>query len=105
QENELVQAFRRAIEDCERQSSIEASFSVIGKVKEMHPVVRDEVFWIGCEAVRNACRHSRGSRLEVVLTYSQDLTLRVADNGVGIDQAIADEGKESHFGLTGMLGR
>jgi Y_Y_Y domain len=105
QENELVQAFRRAIEDCERESSIEASFSVIGDAKEIHPVVRDEVCWIGCEAIRNACRHSRGGRLEIVLTYSQDLTLRIADNGVGINQAIVDEGKERHSGLQGMLAR
>ena len=34
-----------------------------------------------------------------------DLTVRVADNGVGIDPAIVDEGKEGHFGLQGLRER
>jgi signal transduction histidine kinase/ligand-binding sensor domain-containing protein len=105
QRNDLSLAFRRAIEDCERKSSLQASLCVIGDAKEMHPVVRDEVYRIGYEAIRNACRHSRGSRLEVGLSYSQDLTVRVADNGVGIDPAVVDEGKEGHFGLQGLRER
>jgi len=105
QHNDLAPAFRRAIEDCMRTSTIQASLSVTGDAKEMHPVVRDEVYRIGYEAIRNACRHSRGSRLEVGLSYSQDLTVRVADNGVGIDPAIVDEGKEGHFGLQGLRER
>jgi signal transduction histidine kinase len=71
----------------------------------MHPLVRDEVYRIGYEAVRNACTHSAGSRLEIELTHGRDLTVRVADNGVGIDQSIADAGKEGHFGLQGMRER
>jgi signal transduction histidine kinase len=71
----------------------------------MHPVVRDEVYRIGYEAIRNACTHSHASRLVVELIYAQDVTLRVADNGVGIDEAIADRGKEGHYGLEGMRER
>jgi len=105
QRNDLAQAFRRAIEDCERRNSIQASFSVTGVAKEMHPVVRDEVYRIGYEAIRNAGRHSRGSRLEVGLSYSHDLTVRVADNGIGIDPSVTDQGKNGHFGLQGMRER
>lgn len=71
----------------------------------MHPVVRDEVFRIGYEAIRNACVHSRGSRIKVELTYAHDLTVRVEDNGVGIDCAVLDQGKDGHFGLQGMRER
>jgi len=105
QGNDLAQAFQRAIEDCKRNGSMQTSLSVIGDAKEMHPVVRDEVYRIGYEAIRNACSHSRGSRLEVGLSYAQDLTVRVADNGVGIDPAIVDQGKEGHFGLQGLRER
>ena len=87
------------------QRPMEVSFSVVGDAKEMHPVVRDEVYRIGYEAIRNACMHSKGSRLEVVLTYSQDLAVRVSDNGVGIDPTVAYKGKEGHFGLQGMRER
>src|SRR5262249_49342499 len=52
-----------------------------------------------------ACLHSRGSRLDVVLEYAGDLTLRIADNGVGIDPAVAGAGKDGHFGLQGMRER
>ena len=103
--NDLADAFRRAIDDCGRQSAIQASLSVTGEPREMHPVVRDEVYRIGYEAVRNACIHSAGSRLEVEITYGRDLMVRVADNGVGIDLSIADAGKEGHFGLQGMRER
>jgi signal transduction histidine kinase len=71
----------------------------------MHPIVRDEIYRIGYEAIRNACIHSKGSRLEVQLKYGHDLTLRVSDNGLGIDPAVAGDGKEGHFGLTGIRER
>ncbi len=79
--------------------------SVVGDAREMHPIVRDEIYRIGYEAIRNACMHSGASQLEVDLRYAHDLTLRVSDNGTGIDPAIADKGKDSHFGLQGMRER
>jgi signal transduction histidine kinase len=105
EKNDLAEAFRRAVEECRIQSSMESSFSVVGTASEMHPIVRDEVYRIGYEAIRNACAHSRASRLQVELTYAQDLALRVSDNGVGIDPAVADGGKKGHFGLQGMRER
>ena len=105
EENDLASAFQRAIEECRIQSSMEASFSVVGEVSEMHPIVRDEVYRIGYEAIRNACVHSQAPRLQVELTYAEDLILRVHDNGVGIAPAIADGGREGHFGLQGMRER
>jgi signal transduction histidine kinase len=71
----------------------------------MHPVVRDEVYRIGYEAIRNAYMHSRGSRVDVALSYGHGLTLRVADDGVGMEPAVAERGKEGHFGLRGMRER
>jgi ligand-binding sensor domain-containing protein/signal transduction histidine kinase len=105
QRNDLAAALRRATEECRTQSPMEVSFSVVGDAKEMHPVVRDEVYRIGYEAIRNACAHSRARRLNVALTYAQDLSLRVSDDGVGIDPSIAGRGKDGHFGLQGMRER
>jgi signal transduction histidine kinase len=93
------------MEECRINGSIEASFSVVGTGSEMHPIVRDEVYRIGYEAIRNACVHSRGTQLQVELTYAEDLSLSVRDNGVGIASNILDEGKEGHFGLQGMRER
>jgi len=82
-----------------------AAQAVVGDAREMHPIVRDEIYRIGYEAIRNACTHSGTSRLEIELRYARDLTLRVDDNGTGIDPVIADRGKDGHFGLQGMRER
>jgi signal transduction histidine kinase/ligand-binding sensor domain-containing protein len=105
EKNDLAAAFRRAMEECRIYSSMRASLSVVGEVREMHPIVRDEVYRIGYEAIRNACVHSQASQLLVELTYDRDLALRISDNGVGIDPEVADRGREGHFGLQGMCER
>jgi signal transduction histidine kinase/ligand-binding sensor domain-containing protein len=105
QTNDLAEALRRATEDGLIPSTMAVTFSVVGDAREMHPIVRDEIYRIGYEAIRNACTHSGASHLEVELKYARDLTLRVDDNGAGIDPAIADRGKDGHFGLQGMRER
>ena len=103
--NDLAEALQRTTEDCPVPGSMAVNFSVVGDAQRMHPIVRDEIYRIGYEAIRNACMHSSASKLEVELIYSQDLALRVADNGVGIDSDVADQGKDGHFGLQGMRER
>ena len=105
QRNDLADAFRRATENCFVPGSMTVKFSVLGDVREMHPVVRDEVYRIGYEAIRNACTHSSATQLAIELRYSRELTLRVSDNGIGINPSIADKGKDGHFGLLGMRER
>jgi signal transduction histidine kinase len=84
---------------------MQATFSVVGDARNMHPIVRDEIYRIGYEAIRNAYKHSQASRLDVELRYTHDLVLRVRDNGVGIDPSTAALGKDGHFGLPGMRER
>lgn len=103
--NDLAEAFKRATENGFVPASMAVTFSVLGTSREMHPIVRDEIYRMGYEAIRNACTHSKASRLEVELRYAQDLALRVSDNGVGIDPDVADRGKHGHFGLQGMRER
>jgi signal transduction histidine kinase/streptogramin lyase len=105
QTNDLGEALRRVTEDRLIPGSMAVAFSVVGDAREMHPIVRDEIYRIGYEAIRNACMHSGANRLEVELIYTNDLALRVHDNGTGIDPAIADRGKDGHFGLQGMRER
>jgi signal transduction histidine kinase len=105
QTNDLAEALRRVTENGLIPSSMAVTFSVVGDAREMHPIVRDEIYRIGYEAIRNAFAHSSASRLEVELRYADDLALRVRDNGTGIDPAIVDAGKDRHFGLQGMRER
>jgi signal transduction histidine kinase/ligand-binding sensor domain-containing protein len=105
QTNDLAEAFKRAAEETRMQSLMEVSFSVTGDSREIHPVVRDEIYRIGYEAIRNAYTHSKGNCMEVDLRYGRDLSVRVSDNGTGIDPTIAYQGKDGHFGLQGMRER
>jgi signal transduction histidine kinase len=105
QANDLAEALRGVIEGGVIPSSMVVTFSVVGDAREMHPVAGEETYRIGYEAIRNACMHSGASQLEVELRYAHDLTLRVSDNGIGIDPVIADRGQNGHFGLQGMRER
>jgi signal transduction histidine kinase len=83
----------------------ETFFEVDGKATDMHPIVRDEIYRIGYEAIRNACQHSKASLLQVNLMYSADLILSISDNGAGMAPDVLTGGKEGHFGLQGMRER
>jgi signal transduction histidine kinase/ligand-binding sensor domain-containing protein len=103
--NDLADALRRAVDECRGQTNMDVSLSVVGERRELHAVARDEVYRIGYEALRNACRHSKGRAIEVALEYARDLTLRIRDDGVAIEPAVLEKGKDGHFGLQGMRER
>lgn len=105
QKNDLAEALQRSVDDCVKRGLIEATLVIEGSAQEIHPIVRDEIYRIGYEAIRNASFHSGGSILKVKLCYSQDLTLTVEDNGKGIERDISAHGKAGHFGLRGMRER
>ena len=103
--NDLAEAFRDAGERCAAGTPMQFTMSVRGAVRRMHPVVRDDIYKIGYEALRNACSHSGGSRVELDLRYGRHLSLIVRDNGAGIAPEIAANGKPGHFGIKGMRER
>jgi signal transduction histidine kinase/ligand-binding sensor domain-containing protein len=103
--NDLAEAFQRAAGTGPEAGSLAATLSVVGNSREMHPIVRDEIYRIGFEAIRNAQMHSGGSRLEVELRYDLDLVVRVRDNGRGIEPGVSRNGRDGHFGLQGMRER
>ena len=80
---------------------------VQGTSRPLRPVVRDEIYQIGGEALRNCVRHAHASQVEVELRYDErQLRLRVRDNGTGIDpKSLSNEGAAGHFGLHGMRER
>jgi signal transduction histidine kinase/ligand-binding sensor domain-containing protein len=103
--NDLGPALRRAAEGGVVPDGMTMSLSVIGDARELHPIVRDELYRIGQEAIQNAKAHSHGSFLGIDLAYGHDLVLHVRDNGVGIDPGYAISGREGHHGLQGMRER
>ncbi len=80
------------------------SVGVEGQTRDLHPIVRDEVYKIAAEALRNALRHAHAGRVEVEIRYdNEQFRLRVRDDGEGIDPVVlANQGLEGHYGLRGM---
>src|SRR4030095_15730427 len=63
--------------------------AVEGQPPPLRPIVRDEIYKIAAEALRNAFRHGNASRVEVDIRYDDDqFRLRVRDDGQGIDQNV-----------------
>ena len=81
--------------------------AVEGQPRELHPILRDEIYRIAAEALRNAFHHARAKQIEVELRYDDDqFRLRVRDDGKGIDPAVLSaHGLEGHYGLRGMRER
>jgi nitrate/nitrite-specific signal transduction histidine kinase len=85
----------------------ELDVEVEGTPRNLHPILRDEVYRIAGEAVRNAFKHAQAERVEVEIRYDQrELRVRVRDDGKGIDAKLLNEGgRPGHFGLRGMRER
>src|SRR3712207_4350053 len=103
----LPAAFQRVVEETPQQGGGVAFKTVVeGSVRELHPIIREESYCIGREALVNALKHSEGRNVEVEITYDpRQFRLRVRDDGRGIDPAIIEEGRPDHWGLRGMRER
>ena len=79
---------------------------VEGTHRQVRPIIRDEVYRIGREALANAFRHSQANKIEVELEYStKHLRVLVRDDGAGIDPNVLNSGRDGHWGLPGMRER
>jgi signal transduction histidine kinase/streptogramin lyase len=80
---------------------------VEGRPRELTAVVRDEAYRIAREAVSNAYQHAKARHIEIEVTIGDaDLTIRVRDDGIGVDPQILAPGKRpGHWGLPGMRER
>jgi signal transduction histidine kinase/ligand-binding sensor domain-containing protein len=78
-----------------------------GKQRELNPMLRDEIYRIAREALRNAFLHARAQKIEAEITYGDsEFLLHVRDDGGGIDPEVANQGaRAGHWGLPGMRER
>ncbi len=81
--------------------------AVEGTPQNLHPILRDEVYRIAGEAVRNAFKHAQARRIEVEIRYGErQLRLWVRDDGKGIDpKHLNEHWRAGHYGLRGMRER
>jgi signal transduction histidine kinase len=81
--------------------------NVEGTPRPLRAVLRDDVYRLATEAIRNAVRHARAQVIQVDIHYGhRDLRVRVRDDGCGIDPAVIEaRGAAGHWGLPGMRER
>jgi signal transduction histidine kinase len=88
-------------------NAAEFHVGVEGTPRDLHPILRDEVYRIVGEALRNAFRHAEARRIEVEIRYDErQFGLRVRDDGKGIDSKLLnDDERPGHYGMRGMRER
>jgi signal transduction histidine kinase len=111
QTNDLAKAINILGEELAADPANDASpafrVTVEGESRDLHPIVRDEIYRIAGESLRNAFRHGHARHIEAEIRYDAErFQLRVRDDGKGIDTAIlSGEGSMGHYGLPGMRER
>jgi ligand-binding sensor domain-containing protein/signal transduction histidine kinase len=104
--DDLQQALCLVQQEYAARSDADFEVTVEGHVRTMHPLIRDEVYRIGREALVNAFRHARARRIEVEIEYGpRRLRLLIRDDGCGVDPRILHAGRDGHWGLPGMRER
>jgi len=111
EKNDLAVAIRTVGEELASAESNESSpeFKVVveGISRNLHPILRDEVYRLATEALRNAFRHAGAKNVEVEIRYDEKyFRLRIRDDGKGIpSDVLSGRGREGHYGLPGMRER
>jgi signal transduction histidine kinase len=111
EKNDLAIAIRTIGEELASAASNQPSpkFKVVveGTSRNLHPILRDEVYRLATEALRNAFRHAAAQNIEVEIRYDEKyFRLRVRDDGKGIpSDVLSGDGREGHYGLPGMRER
>jgi signal transduction histidine kinase len=87
-------------------SGVRFRIFVKGQPKALKPVVLEQIYLIGREALFNAVRHSEATNIEAEVEYlPRKLSVVVRDNGCGIDPRLVESGWAGHWGILGMRER
>lgn len=82
------------------------ALQVHGTHRPLPRSIEDQILRIAQEAVNNAVRHAKATRIGITLTYdARSLHLRVTDNGLGFRPPADSFALGGHFGLQGMRER
>jgi len=102
---ELLTATGRELESVGYDNSTRPTFQVIvgGERRDLFPGIRDEVYRIGRELLRNAFQHAHAQHIEAEIRYDNHaLILLIRDDGSGLDPTVVKEGgRPGHWGLPG----
>ena len=102
----LAEALRESGERITGGSGVRFAFEVIGSIRSGATRTEQQILRIGQEAVTNAVRHARASRVQMELRYDDgSVCLCVVDDGRGFDLEHPEDHLEDHVGLASMQER
>jgi two-component system sensor histidine kinase DegS len=103
----LVSTLRSYARDFGQWQQMEIHFSVHGDEVRLDPMSEITVFRIVQEALSNAGKYSRATVVTLAMDFAaSELTVRMEDNGVGMDPRILGEGPHgAPMGIWGMQER
>lgn len=106
-EQDLAAAFATLGQHLADEGTVAFEVTQRGTERLLEAAVVDELLRIGSEAIVNAFRHARASRVSVELAYlRRRLEVAVRDDGLGISPAvISADGVPGHWGVRGMRER
>jgi signal transduction histidine kinase/streptogramin lyase len=105
---DIVQALRQAGEALRAEHPATGfALEVAGRQRRLQAQAGEEMKEIGLEALRNACRHAGGTRVDVRIAFDEEgCALRVADDGRGMTEgSVRQRIEEGHWGMLGMRER
>jgi ligand-binding sensor domain-containing protein/signal transduction histidine kinase len=85
-----------------------ATFRLVveGPPRKVQTMIRDELYRIAREALRNAFHHAQARHIEAEITYGgRAFLLHIRDDGKGIPPEILEQGRPGHYGVRGMRER
>ncbi|MFE0250079.1 sensor histidine kinase [Streptomyces sp. NPDC059010] len=103
----LAEALKKTVAEWGERTGVRADFTVTGTAEQLHDEVAATLLRIVQEALSNAARHARASRVGVTLSYLGDeVILDIRDDGQGFDPlALPERTRTGGFGLDGMRAR
>ena len=105
--NELPQALAAVGQELRQDHPADFRVVVNGDPRELYPIVRDELYRIGREAIANCFQHANAERCETEINYDPgQLRMGIRDDGCGVEETILEAGRRSgRWGLPGMFER
>ena len=101
----FIEGVRTVIDRFEGQSRMNARLRVSGRGPQLTPRQKLQVIFIIQEALSNVRKHSHAENVDIRIENDADLKVTITDDGVGIDDALVNERKGQHVGLSIMAER
>jgi hypothetical protein len=102
----LEQAFSDLLNEVTPERGVRLGILITGKRRVLRPAIQEQLFLIGREAVLNALRHSKATKIEVEVQYLRgSVRIFVRDNGCGINPDVVQKKSDSCWGLREMRDR